>query len=177
MSKRRSQGRKVCSLTATLKLIPKVIKAIKRVAADLVANLHSSIGWKCKVDLSGERQPQVTYITGRDTYATVNSAITNLLGRGRQVCEVSGYDLFRLLRHKAADVDVDLVATIESLQDSCGCSTNSGVTGRVFLLDRSRIKQGFPGSVWDIVAGCEPDVGAVKGSLGTPRIVVPPNKR
>jgi hypothetical protein len=42
--RRRSQGRKVCSLTATLKLIPKVIKAIKRVAADLVANLHSSIG-------------------------------------------------------------------------------------------------------------------------------------
>jgi hypothetical protein len=27
------------------------------------------------------------------------------------------------------------------------------------------------------VAGCEPDIGAVEGSLRTPRIVVPPNKR
>lgn len=96
------------------------------------------------MDLYGERQLYINYITGRDTYTTVNSAITNLLGRGRQVCEVSGYDLFRLLRHKAADVDVDLVATIESLQDSCGCSTNSAVAGGVFLLNRSRIKQGLP---------------------------------
>jgi hypothetical protein len=41
-----------------------------------------------------------------------------------------------------SDSDVDLVATIESLQDSCGCSINRGVTGGVLLLDRSRIKQG-----------------------------------
>ena len=89
---------------------------------------------------------------------------------------MSSYDLLGLLRHKAADCDVDLVATIESLQDSCGCSTNSGVTGGVFLLDRSRGKQGAPVMVRDIVARCEPDIGAVDGSLRTPRVVVPPNK-
>ena len=60
---------------------------------------------------------------------------------------MSGYDLLRWLRHKAADGDVDLVATIESPQDSCGCSTNRGVTGGVFLLDRSRSNQGAPVTV------------------------------
>jgi hypothetical protein len=102
------------------------------------------------VDLRGTPAVSRLYlkkITGRDTYTTVNSAITNLLRRVRQVGEVSGYDVLGLLRHKAADGDVDLVATIESLQNSCGCSTNSGVTGGVFLLDRSRSNQGAPVTV------------------------------
>jgi hypothetical protein len=83
-------------------------------------------------------------MTGDDAYTAVNSAVANLLRCRRQICEVSGYDLLRLLRHKAAHGDVDLVAAIEGLQHSCGCSTYSGVTRGVFLLDRSRSDQGAP---------------------------------
>ena len=76
-----------------------------------------NVKWICKGTISCKS----TFIwkkkktTGRDTYTTVNSAIANLLGCGRQVCEVSGYNSFGLLRHKAADGHVDIVATIESL--------------------------------------------------------------
>jgi len=78
-----------------------------------------NVKWICK-GTSAASQPlfENIYIyiyTGRDTYTTVNSAIANLLGCGRQVCEVSGYNSFGLLRHKAADGHVDIVATIESL--------------------------------------------------------------
>src|SRR5436190_12935128 len=124
------------------------IKVIKSITTDLVPNLHARIGCEFKVDLYGKVSCKSTLfkkiITGCGTYSTVYSAITNLLSRGRQVCEVSGYYVLGLLRHKAADGDVDLVTTIESLQDSCSCSTNSGVTGSIFLLDRSRSKQGAP---------------------------------
>jgi hypothetical protein len=89
---------------------------------------------------------------------------------------VPGYDLLGWLRHKATDGDIDLVAAIESLQDGCGCSTNRGVTGGVFLLDRGRVDQWAPVRIRDIVARCEPDIGALDGSLRTPRVVVPPNK-
>jgi hypothetical protein len=57
---------------------------------------------------------------------------------------VSGYDLLGLLSYKTTDGNVDLFATVESLQDSYGSSTNSGVTGGVFLLDGSRSKQRAP---------------------------------
>jgi len=52
-----------------------------------------------------------------------------------------------LLRHIATNSDIDLVATIENLQHSSGCSTNTGVARGVFLLDGSRTKQRAPGEV------------------------------
>jgi len=76
----------------------------------------ANVKWICK-GTSAASQPlfEKKKSTGRDTYTTVNSAIANLLGCGRQVCEVSGYNSFGLLRHNAADGHVDIVATIESL--------------------------------------------------------------
>ena len=38
-------------LITTLKLIPKFIEAAKRIAADLVPNLQTSIDCECEVDL------------------------------------------------------------------------------------------------------------------------------
>lgn len=89
---------------------------------------------------------------------------------------MSRYDSLRRLRHQAADVYVDVVATIKSPQHGCGCGANVTVAGGVFLFNRSRSEQGTPGRIRDIVSRFQPDIGTVDSSLRTPRVEVKPDR-